>query len=200
MNVIETKLPGVLISEPKVFGDVRGWFMETYSKIKIPQIDCEFVQDNHSYSAKAGSLRGIHFQRPPMEQAKLVRCVRGAVMDVAVDIRPESPTYKQWVSVELSAENKRQLFIPRGYGHAFLTLEPDTEFVYKADNYYSPEHDGAVLWSDPDIGIDWGVDSPILSDKDAAAPLLAELLAEYNPRRLRTAPPSCTKGAERRHL
>lgn len=178
MTITETKLPGVLIIEPQVFGDARGWFMETYSRVKTPQIDCDFVQDNHSYSAQAGVLRGIHFQRAPMQQAKLVRCVRGAVMDFAVDIRPDSPTYKQWVKVELSAENKKQLFIPRGYGHAFLTLTPDTEFVYKTDNYYSPEHDGAVLWSDPELGIEWGTDNPILSEKDKIAPLLKELRIE----------------------
>lgn len=175
MKVTETKLPGVLIIEPQLFGDKRGWFMETYSKIKLPQIDCEFVQDNHSYSAQAGVLRGIHFQRPPKEQTKIVRCVRGAVMDFAVDLQPGSATYKQWVGVELSADNKKQLFIPWGYGHAFLTLEPDTEFVYKTDNYYSPEHEVTVLWSDPDIGIDWGLSNPILSEKDAKAPTLKEL-------------------------
>lgn len=175
MTITETKLPGIIIIEPQVFGDERGWFMETYCRIKTPQIDCDFVQDNQSYSAEAGVLRGIHFQRPPMEQAKLVRCIKGAVMDFAVDIRPGSPTYKQWVKVELSAENKKQLFIPRGYGHAFLTLQPDTEFVYKTDNYYSPEHEGAILWSDPSLSIDWdfvslGIDNPILSEKDAEAP------------------------------
>lgn len=180
MKITETALPGVLIIEPQVFGDARGWFMETYSRKKMPQINCDFVQDNHSYSAQAGVLRGIHFQRPPMEQAKIVRCVRGAVMDFAVDLRPGSPAYKKWVSVELSEENKKQLFIPRGFGHAFLTLTADTEFVYKTDNYYSSEHDGAVLWNDPDIGIDWGLerlglDKPILSDKDAKAPALREL-------------------------
>jgi len=178
MNVIETKLQGVFIIEPRVFGDNRGWFMETYSRVKTPQIDCDFVQDNHSYSAEAGVLRGIHFQRPPMEQAKIVRCVKGAVMDFAVDLRKDSPTYKQWVKVELSAENKKQLFIPRGFGHAFLTLEPDSEFVYKTDNYYSSEHDGAILWSDPDINIEWGIKSPILSEKDATAPTLAQLTKE----------------------
>jgi dTDP-4-dehydrorhamnose 3,5-epimerase len=175
MNVIETKLDGVYVIEPRVFGDARGWFMETYSKIKTPQIACEFVQDNHSYSAQKGTLRGIHFQYPPMAQAKLVRCVRGAVLDFAVDLRRDSSTYKQWISVELSAENKKQLFIPRGFGHAFITLADDTEIVYKTDNYYSPEHDGAVLWNDPDIGIDWGNDNPTLSDKDSAAKTLKEI-------------------------
>jgi len=175
MKITETKLDGVLIIEPQVFGDARGWFMETYSKIKTPQIDCEFVQDNQSFSAQKGTLRGIHFQKPPMEQAKLLRCTRGAVMDFAVDLRPDSKTYKQWVGVELSAENKKQLFIPRGFGHGFITLTDDTEFIYKTDNYYSPEHDSAILWSDPEIGIDWGTDDPVVSDKDKNAPLLREV-------------------------
>jgi len=175
MIVTRTKLNGVLVIEPHVFGDARGWFMETYSIKKTPQIDCVFVQDNHSYSAQKGTLRGIHFQHPPMEQAKLVRCTGGAIMDYAVDLRPGSETFKQWVAVELSAENKKQLFIPRGFGHAFLTLTDNAEVLYKADNYYSPEHDGAIIWSDPDIMIDWGFDNPILSGKDNTAPLLKEL-------------------------
>jgi len=174
MKVIEIDLPGVLLIEPQVFGDARGWFMETYSKKKMPQIKCEFVQDNQSYSAQKGTLRGIHFQKPPMEQAKLVRCVRGALMDFVVDLRPESETFKQWISVDLSAENKKQLFVPRGFGHAFLTLTDDTEIIYKADNYYSPEHDAAIIWSDPEIGIDWGIENPIVSEKDKNAPLLKE--------------------------
>jgi len=176
MGIVETKLTGVYMTEPRVFGDTRGWFMETYSKIKTPQIDCEFVQDNHSYSVQKGTLRGIHFQRDPMAQAKLVRCITGAVLDFAVDLRPHSPTFKEWICVELSAENKKQLFIPRGFGHGFITLVENTEVVYKTDNYYSPEHDGAILWSDPDIGIDWGTVNPILSDKDSSAPLLKEIL------------------------
>ena len=175
MKVTETNLKGVYIIEPQVFGDARGWFMETYNKKKIPQIDCDFVQDNHSLSAQKETLRGIHFQYPPMEQAKLVRCVRGAILDFAVDLRSNSDTFKQWVSVELSEENKKQLFIPRGFGHAFLTIMENTEVQYKADNYYSPEHDGAVRWSDPDIGINWSVDYPILSEKDNNAPLLKDI-------------------------
>jgi len=174
MKVTETKLEGVYIIEPQVFGDARGWFMETYSKIKTPQIDCEFVQDNHSFSALKGTLRGIHFQTAPMEQAKLLRCVRGAVLDVAVDLRKDSKTYKKWVSVELSAENKKQLFIPRGFGHGFVTLEDNTEFLYKTDNYYSFEHDSSILWSDSEIGVNWGIDNPIVSEKDEKAPTLKE--------------------------
>jgi len=175
MTITETKLKGVFIIEPRVFGDNRGWFMETYSKIKMPQIDCEFVQDNHSYSALKDTIRGIHFQKPPMQQAKLLRCTRGALLDVAVDLRPDSPTYKQWVSVELSAENKMQIFIPRGFGHGFVSLTDDVELLYKTDNYYSAEHDAAVLWSDPDIGVDWGTKNPIVSEKDAKAPTLKEV-------------------------
>jgi len=174
MKLTETKLEGVLIIEPQVFGDTRGWFMETYSRKKTPQIDCDFVQDNQSFSAQKGTLRGIHFQTPPMEQAKLLRCTKGAIMDFAVDLRPNSETYKQWVGVELSEENKKQIFIPRGFGHAFITLTDDVEVQYKADNYYSPEHDKSILWSDPDIGIDWGTDDPIVSEKDKLAPLLME--------------------------
>ena len=176
MKISETNLPGVYIIEPQVFSDPRGWFAETYSKKKTPQIVCDFVQDNHTYSAKKGTLRGIHFQYPPMEQAKLVRCIRGAVMDYSVDLRPDSGTYKQWVGVELSADNRKQVFIPRGFGHAFISLTDDVEILYKTDNYYSPEHDGAIKWSDPDIGIDWPPESPILSDKDKNAPLLEDII------------------------
>ena len=177
MKLIKTEIEGVYIVEPQVFGDERGWFMETYSKIKTPEIDCEFVQDNQSYSKEKGTLRGIHFQRGEHAQAKLVRCVRGTVLDVAVDLREGSPTYKKWVAVELSAENKRQLFIPRGFGHAFLTLTEDVEFVYKADNYYNAESDGGVAYNDPEIGVAWpfekyGIDTVILSDKDKKQPNL----------------------------
>ena len=175
MKVTETKLPGVYVIEPQVFGDARGWFMETYSKLKTPQIDREFVQDNHSMSAHKGTLRGIHFQHPPMQQAKLIRCVRGAIMDYAVDLRKDSATFRQWISIELSEDNKKQLFIPRGFGHAFVTLTDNTEVIYKADSYYSPEHDGAVLWSDPDLCIAWAVDQPTMSDKDRNAPTLRDL-------------------------
>ena len=173
MNLIKTKLEGVYILEPRVFGDERGWFMETYSKIKTPEIaNCDFVQDNHSYSKEKGILRGIHFQNGEHAQAKLVRCIRGAVLDVAVDLRKGSPTYMQWEAVELSAENKKQLFIPRGFGHGFLTLTEDVEFVYKTDNYYNYESDRSIIWNDPDIGVDWGTENPVLSEKDSSAPRL----------------------------
>jgi len=175
MNVTEASIDGVLVISPQVHEDARGWFTETYSKRKTPQIKGEFVQDNHVYSARKGTLRGIHFQSPPMEQAKLIRCVRGAVMDFAIDLRRGSETYRRWMSVMLSADNKTQLYIPRGFGHAYVTLTDDTEVLYKTDNYYSPEHDGAIRWSDPDLGVDWGIEDPILSEKDKNAPLLKEL-------------------------
>ena len=174
MKVIHTEIEGVYIVEPRVFGDERGWFMESYSRIKLPEIQAEFVQDNHSYSSKKGVLRGIHFQNGEHAQAKLVRVARGAVLDVAVDLRKGSPTYKKWVAVELSAENKRQLFIPRGFGHGFVTLTDEVEFLYKADNYYDPESDRSIRFDDPEIGVDWGIIDPVLSDKDRNAPLLKD--------------------------
>ena len=150
MKRIDTKLPGVYIVEPQVFGDQRGYFMETYNKKAFEDIGitAEFVQDNQSYSAQKGILRGIHFQNAPYAQAKMVRVTRGAVMDVAVDLRKGSPTYKQWVAVELSAENKRMLFIPRGFGHGFKTLTDDVEFCYKVDNLYSKECDRGIRFND----------------------------------------------------
>ena len=177
---IETKLPGVFILEPQVFGDNRGWFMESWSQKNMDDIGIHvnLVQDNQSYTAHQGTVRGIHFQQNPMAQAKLVRVIRGAVVDFAVDLRKGSPTYAQWTSVELSAENKRQFYIPQGFGHAFLTLTDDVEFCYKCDNLYSAECDRGIRWDDPEIGIDWhsfGLQEiPILSAKDAAAPLLNE--------------------------
>ena len=178
---IETKLPGVFILEPQVFGDQRGWFMETWSERNMENVglNIHFVQDNESFTAKKGTLRGIHFQQNPMAQAKLVRVLRGAVVDIAVDIRKGSPTYRQWTSVVLSAENKKQFFIPHGFGHAFLTLTDDVEFCYKCDNLYSKECDRNIRWDDPDIKVDWkslGLEDtvPLLSSKDANAPLLKE--------------------------
>ena len=176
MKRIDTKLPGVCIVEPQVFGDHRGYFMETYSTKTFADIGItnEFVQDNQSFTAQKGTLRGIHFQNAPMAQAKLVRVTKGAVLDVAVDLRKGSPTYKQWVSVELSAENKRMLFIPRGFGHGFVTLTDDVEFCYKVDNLYSKECDRGIRFDDPEIGIDWGVTDPVLSQKDATSPMLKD--------------------------
>lgn len=174
MKVTETELQGVYIVEPQVFGDARGWFMESYSKIKTPEIDCEFIQDNHSYTEKKGTIRGIHFQNGEYAQAKLVRCISGAVLDIAVDLRKNSPNYKKWVAVELSADNKKQLFIPRGFGHGFVTLTDDVEFVYKTDNYYNYDSDRSIRFDDVDIGVKWGVESPVVSDKDEKAPLLKD--------------------------
>lgn len=181
MNITKTKLDGVVIVEPKVFGDHRGFFMEIWSQKKFEEagLHYSFVQDNHSSSTVKGTLRGIHFQRGDKAQAKLVRCAKGAVLDIAVDLRPASSTYKQWVAVELSAENKKQLMIPRGFGHGFVTLTNDVEFLYKADNFYAPEADGGIRWNDPELNIDWGTDSPILSDKDANAPLLKDAVTDY---------------------
>lgn len=172
MKITKTKLDGVVIIEPDVFGDNRGFFMESWNKKKMEEAGLfyDFVQDNHSKSTVKGTLRGIHFQKGDKAQAKLVRCVKGAVLDVAVDLRPDSPTFKQWVGVELSAENKKQLLIPRGFGHGFLTLTDDVEFLYKADNYYAPEADAGIRWNDPDIGVEWGVENPILSEKDKINP------------------------------
>lgn len=173
---IDTQIDGVYIIEPKVFGDHRGYFMETYSTDKFAKIgiDNVFVQDNQSFTASKGTLRGIHFQNSPMAQAKLVRVTKGAVLDVAVDLRKGSPTYKKWVAVELSAENKRMLFIPQGFGHGFLTITDNVEFCYKVDNLYSKEHDRGIRFDDPSIGVAWGIENPILSQKDEQAPLLEE--------------------------
>ena len=176
MKVIETALPGVVIIEPQVFGDARGWFMESWSAKKMEDagIHVSFVQDNHSFSAQKGTLRGLHYQLNPMAQAKLLRASRGAIFDVAVDIRRGSPTYAQWVGVELSAENYRQLFIPRGFAHGFITLTDNVEVQYKADNLYAPDCDGNIRWDDPAIGVAWPLTPTVLSEKDANAPLLAE--------------------------
>jgi dTDP-4-dehydrorhamnose 3,5-epimerase len=176
MRVIKTVLNDVYIIEPQAFGDHRGWFMESYSKEKLSEagIACDFVQDNHSFSAHKGTLRGLHFQLNPKAQAKIVRCTKGAILDVTVDIRRGSPMYKKWVAVELSAENKKQLFIPKGFAHGFLTLTDNVEVQYKADEYYAPEYDRNILFNDPEIGVAWGEGEFILSDKDKNAPLLKD--------------------------
>lgn len=175
MLIEQTDLPGVLILTPQRFGDARGWFMETWNAERMAEagLDLAFVQDNHSFSAQMGTLRGLHYQSPPRAQDKLVRCTRGAIRDVAVDIRKGSPTYGRWVRVDLTAENGRQLLVPKGFLHGFLTLAPDTEVQYKCTDTYAPSHDGAVRWDT--VGIDWGDDvAPILSAKDAAAPAMAD--------------------------
>ena len=176
MNKIETKLSGVYIFEPQYFGDHRGYFVETYSTKTFAElgITATFVQDNESFTAQKGTLRGIHFQNAPMSQAKLARVMQGAVMDVVVDLRKGSPTYKQWICIELSDENKRMLFIPRGFGHGFVTLTDNVVFSYKVDNLYSKEHDRSVRFDDPAIGVEWGISAPILSAKDQNAPALED--------------------------
>lgn len=177
MKRIETALSGVCIIEPQVFGDHRGYFMETYSQKAFAELGIEtvFVQDNQSLSARKGTLRGIHFQNAPRAQAKLVRVNRGAALDVAVDLRRGSPTYCQWTAVELSAENRRMLYIPRGFGHGFVTLTDGVEFCYKVDALYSKESDRGIRFDDPAIGVIWGeVDRSLLSRKDTAAPLLRD--------------------------
>ncbi len=176
MKAIKTDLPEVLIIEPQVFGDHRGYFMETYSKNALAELGItnEFVQDNQSFTAAKGTLRGLHFQNEPMAQAKLVRVTKGAVLDVAVDLRKGSPNYLKWVAVELTQENKRMLFLPRGFAHGFLTLTDNVEFVYKVDNYYSRECDRSIRFNDPAIGVEWGIEAPILSDKDQFAVLLQD--------------------------
>lgn len=182
MQVLKTGLPGIVIIEPARFGDDRGFFSESWNRRRMAEagLDIDFVQDNHSLSRQAGTLRGLHFQSPPHAQAKLVRCGRGALFDVAVDIRHGSPTYGQWTGVELSFENGRQLFVPEGFLHGFVTRQPETEVIYKCSDYYAPDCDGAVRFDDPDLGIDWGLDGdPVLSDKDAAAPRLRDLPAYF---------------------
>lgn len=173
----------VKLVTPARFGDDRGFFSETYNaqRFKDAGIDTDFVQDNHSLSAQRGTVRGLHFQAPPFAQSKLVRVLRGTILDVAVDVRKGSPTYGKWVSAELSAENGVQIFVPRGFLHGFVTLEPDTEIAYKVDNYYSKECDGAVLWNDQALGIDWGIpaNEAVLSDKDAAAQSFAEFNSPF---------------------
>ncbi|WP_299555904.1 dTDP-4-dehydrorhamnose 3,5-epimerase [uncultured Tateyamaria sp.] len=175
MQIEPTILDGVVILTPARFGDARGFFSESWNRDRMTQagLDFDFVQDNHSMSAQAGTIRGLHFQAPPHAQAKLVRCGRGALFDVAVDIRKGSPTYGHWIGVELSFENGIQLLIPAGFAHGFVTRAPDTEICYKCDAYYAPDADGALRWDS--CGIDWEFDgTPILSDKDAAAPALAD--------------------------
>ena len=177
----------VQLIRPRRFGDTRGWFTEVYSVPAFTAlgIDCTFVQDNHSLSVPAFTLRGLHFQTPPRGQDKLVRCIRGRIFDVAVDVREGSPTYGQWVGAELSAENGHQLFIPVGFAHGFVTLEPDCEVTYKCSDTYAPDHDGGIRWDDPALrsldgqagGIDWGMPAgatPELSAKDKVQPLLAD--------------------------
>lgn len=174
------QIPGLLLVEPRKFADHRGFFAETFRESSLAEAGFtrRFVQDNHSLSVATGTLRGLHFQKPPHAQDKLIRVLRGRILDVAVDIRENSPTFGRHAAVELSAENGRQLLVPIGFAHGFVTLEPDTEVYYKVTSYYAPESDSGILWNDPALGIDWGqTTDPVLSAKDEVLPLLAELPA-----------------------
>jgi dTDP-4-dehydrorhamnose 3,5-epimerase len=177
LKIIDTHLPGVKVIEPNIFGDHRGWFMETYNKgiFEEAGIHLNFVQDNQSFSAAKGTLRGLHYQLNPKAQTKLVRCTRGVIYDVAVDIRKGSSTFGKWFGVELSEENKKQLLIPKGFAHGFMTLTEDVEVQYKVDELYAPECDRGIIWNDPAIGIDWPINiQPVSSAKDEKAPFLKD--------------------------
>lgn len=182
LKKVETKLPGVYIIEPTVFEDHRGFFMESYNQKDMEElgINIDFVQDNHSLSVSPHVLRGLHFQLNPKAQTKLVRCLKGAIYDVVVDIRKNSPTFLRWIGVILSEYNKKQILVPKGFAHGIVTLAPNTEVLYKVDEYYSPEYDRSIRWDDPDIGIEWPVSNPILSEKDGNAPYLKEIIDEIN--------------------
>lgn len=181
MRIEQTALEGVLILTPQRFGDDRGWFSETWSaaRMRAAGLEVNFVQDNQSMSAAVGTLRGLHYQAPPHAQDKLVRCTAGLIFDVAVDFRAGSPGFGLWVGVELSPQNGRQLLVPKGFLHGFVTRAPNSEVQYKCSDVYAPDCDGAVRWDDPDIGIDWGVSTPILSAKDAVAPLLRDVVSPF---------------------
>lgn len=184
MKVTRLQPEGLVLIEPDRFGDERGFFSESWNARRMAEhgLDIAFLQDNHSLSRQKGTLRGLHFQAPPHAQDKLVRCGRGALLDVAVDIRTGSPTFGHWASVELSAQNGRQLLVPKGFLHGFATLEDDTEVIYKCSDYYAPECDGTVAFDDPALGINWGVSraEAILSPKDQNAPLLCEIGAVFH--------------------
>lgn len=180
MQIEPTSLPGVMILTPARFGDARGWFCETWNarRMAAAGLDVDFVQDNHSMSAAVGTLRGLHYQAPPHAQDKLVRCTRGAILDVAVDIRRGAPTYGHWVAVDLTADNGRQLLVPKGFLHGFVTRAPDTEVQYKCSDIYAPDCDGAVRWDS--LGIDWGLaGDPVLSAKDAGAVAFADFQSPF---------------------
>lgn len=176
MKITELELEGVKILEPKYFEDYRGYYTESYSSRTLKEfgIDTVFVQDNHLLSLKRGTIRGIHFQNRPKAQAKLLRCTRGSILDIVVDLRRNSPTFTKWISVVLSEENRKQIFIPKGYGHACISLEDFTEVQYKVDELYYLEFDRAIAYNDPQLNIDWGTDEVILSEKDSRAPFLSE--------------------------
>lgn len=176
MIVVETALPGVIVLQPKYFEDYRGYYCESYSARTLKECGIEnaFVQDNHLLSLKAGTIRGIHFQNVPKAQSKLLRCTRGKILDVVVDLRRDSTTFKKWISIELSAENRKQIYIPKGFGHACMSLVDDTEVQYKVDELYEPEFDRVIAWNDPELQINWGRQTVIVSEKDENAPMLAD--------------------------
>lgn len=180
MEIVKTSIPDVLIIKPQVFEDDRGYFFESYNKEKFLQngLDQNFVQDNESKSVK-GVLRGLHFQAPPFAQGKLVRVMKGAVLDVAVDIRKNSPAYGQWTSVVLTEENKWMYWVPPGFAHGFATLADDTVFFYKCTNVYNKASEGSIRWNDPDLGIKWDIENPVLSDKDQSAPLFQDFESPF---------------------
>jgi len=181
VEVAQTGIPGLVVIQPKVFTDNRGFFLETYSRqaFAAAGLDYDFVQDNHARSVRKGVLRGLHFQRPPSAQAKLVWAIRGAVFDVAVDLRRGSPTYGRWYGIELSADNFSRLMIPRGFAHGYVTLTEEAEFMYKVDAPYAPSDDAGIAWNDPDIAVRWPVTDPILSAKDTVQPLLSQMESPF---------------------
>lgn len=181
MELRKTDFPGLVIVRPEVFGDRRGYFFESWSQRVFAEngIDVDFVQDNHARSVKKNVLRGLHFQTPPAAQAKLVRVTLGAVFDVVVDLRVGSPTYGRWYGETLSDENFLQMFVPKGFAHAYLTLTDEVEFQYKVDEFYSPENDSGILWNDPDLGIEWPCEAPILSDKDKVHPRFRDFVSPF---------------------
>lgn len=184
LDVEKLAIPGVLLIRPKKFGDARGYFSETYNLRAYQEagIGCTFVQDNQSLSAQKGTIRGLHFQTPPEPQAKLVRVLRGAIFDVAVDLRQGSPTYGKWCGATLTGEAGEQLFVPRGFAHGFCTLVPDTEVAYKVDGFYAPGCDAGLRFDDPDIGVAWPLDgvAALVSDKDAKAPFLRDFQSPFS--------------------
>jgi dTDP-4-dehydrorhamnose 3,5-epimerase len=177
MDFQKTTIDGLFLITPKVFKDQRGFFLESYSEkcFRSVGITTVFVQDNHSRSESSGVLRGLHFQKPPFAQCKLIRVIRGSIFDVAVDLRKNSPTFGKWLGFELTSDNFNMLLVPQGFAHGFCTLVPGTEVQYKVDNFYSPEHDSGIRWNDPDLNIPWSVNDPVLSAKDAVLPFFREI-------------------------